>query len=97
MQVVKTPEVASSEQKGKQVDEYQIVQYPDPSDTDPTRKVFFVDKKVKKRFLFFFSKTVWETVKFTEGKRAGQSMFWHSFKNASNDVMRLKKGEIIVR
>lgn len=96
MQVVKTPETAPSAKTGK-VDEYQIVQYPDPSDTDPTRKVFFVDKKVKKRFLWIFSRTVWETVKFTEGKRAGTSMFWHSFKNASNDVMKMKKGETIIR
>lgn len=100
MQVVQTHErEISHKMQGKKEpgDEYRIVQYPDPSDTDLSRKVFFVDKKVKRKFLFFFTRTDWETVKFTEGKRAGESMFWHSFKNCSNDVQRMKKGEKIIR
>lgn len=96
MKAIKTPE-NNDVVRTKILDEYRIVQYPDPSDTDPTRKVFFVDKKVKKRVLFIFSRTVWETVKYTEGKRAGQSMHWHSFKNCSNDVQRMKQGETIIR
>lgn len=87
MHVVKTPESKTT------IDEYQIVQYPDPTDKDPNRKVFFADKKVKKRFLFFFSRTIWETVKFKDGT----SFYWHDFKKCTSDIAKLKKGEKLYR
>ena len=90
MQVVKTP---NEHGKPKEVNTYRIVQYPDGTHSDPYRKVFFVDKKVKKKLLFIFPYTVWETQKWSDGT----SMYWHDLTKCQNDVGRLKRGEKIYK
>lgn len=82
MIVVKTPN-----ETPKLPDVYRIVQYPDKS--SKSGRVFFVDKKVRKRFLLFFYRTIWETVKWTNG----ESIHWFDFDKCSSDVAKLKQGE----
>ncbi|MES2382620.1 MAG: hypothetical protein V4538_16345 [Bacteroidota bacterium] len=65
--------------------EFRIVQYPDKN--SPCGKVFFVDKKIKKKILWLFSYSTWETVK---GLKSGNSLFWFDLKLCMHAVSTFK-------
>lgn len=76
--------------KRKKNTEYRIVKYPDKSSN--TGVVFFVDRKVKKRFLFI-PYYRWETVKWEDGT----SIHWYDFTKCTKDVKSLKEGKKIYK
>jgi hypothetical protein len=69
--------------------EFQIVQYPDKD--SPSGKVYFLDRKVRKKIFWFFYKTYWVTVKWSDGK----SCHWFDFKKVTEAAEKLKRGEKI--
>lgn len=83
--------VLSPVSDGIKGDVYRIVQYPDKA--SPTGKVFFVDRQVKKKFLKFFTRKIWETVQW----KGGNSIHWFDFDQCTKDVGILKKGLKIYR